>query len=178
MITSPQRIDLLRTTGRVTMVALLGYIYDCDVDPDALNWQVETDGNIKKVVLTPIAESQYYGKTNFSYEAIGIELAGYANFQFVLATDLPITVGDVRDIIEDKYGLIFDRRDLGFSDTDVVASEYGDIAWDIHSESLRFGAGQLQLSIVPKSTLDLAALIPPTSGQALTSVGDVIPPTA
>lgn len=176
MLTPPPRLDLLRSTGKQTLAALVAYVYDHDLDPEAVTLVVTTDGDIKHVQFTPIVASQYYGKTALSYKAIDVEASGLQDFRFIVAVDLPVKVGGLRDAVEEKYGIILDRRDLGTADSVTLATQYGDLDVPVHDESLRFGEGTLRFSLIPKSQLDLSAIIPPTAGQALLKIGDIILP--
>ena len=177
MITPPQRLDLLRITGKQALTALVRYIYDVELDHSAVDIEVETDGNVKRVKLSGKSGSQYFAKTALSYQAIDPALSGIQDYPFILAMDLPVTVEKVRDLMRDKYGIVIDTVDLALTDSVVLATEYGKFDFPIHSSSLRFGEGVFNIEIIPKQGLDLAALIPPTVGQAITNVGFVaLPP--
>jgi hypothetical protein len=166
---------IFSTSGKEAVLALVERQYDVRIQPAAVDIEIyepnvtvaeaalqipEFDPVLMRTALiTPVEGGGYHGRTFLQYKALDARQLQLDEV-FVLNVRAPITIEQVIDQMELKYGFRMEVADLGDSSTDVLYTAFGEYVHVIPNTSLRF-FGSWNFLFINEAEIDLLAVVPP-----------------
>lgn len=167
--------QIFQTSGKEAVLALVERQYDVRIQPAAVDIEIyepnvtvveaalqipEFDPVVMRTALvTPVEGGGYHGRTFLQYKALDARQLQLDEV-FVLNVRAPITIEQVIDQMELKYGFRMEVADLGYSSTDVLYTAFGEYVHVIPNTSLRF-FGSWNFLFINEAEIDLLAVVPP-----------------
>lgn len=166
---------IFSTSGKEAILSLVNRQYDTSIKPEAVNIEIyEPETTVveaameipefdvvtmRTALMTPVEGSGYHGKTFLQYKVLDARQMQLDEV-FTLNVRTPITIEQVIDQMELKYGFRMEVVDLGRDAKDILTNAFGEHVQVIPNISLRF-YGSWHFVFINEDDIDLRAAVPP-----------------
>ena len=166
--------QIFKTSGKQAILELVNRQYDFRIQPnevDIVIYEPETstvesamqipefdEVTMRTAIITPTEGSRFHGKTFLQYDALDTRRLQLDEVM-TINVRVPVTIEQVIDQLELKYGFRMEVSDLGKTSKDVLASVYGECVVVIPNTSLRF-CGSWKFVFLNTDQVDLASVVP------------------